>query len=179
MTHHEDSIVPWQAAAAFAARAHQHQVRKDSCTPYFSHPCRVALTLSQVFGCQDDEVIAAALLHDVIEDTTADYDDILESFGERVADLVAALTKDMRLIEEMREPAYDDQLKAGPREARLIKLADVFDNLSDSLASGRLLKSLIDKAVRAVALAEHDPELADARAIVASLIEQARAAAAR
>ena len=179
MTHHEDSILLWQAAAAFAARAHQHQMRTDTCTPYFSHTCRVALSLGQVFGCKDDEVIAAALLHDVIEDTTADYDDILERFGERVADLVAALTKDMRLIEADREPAYDAQLAAASPDARLIKLADVFDNLSDSLASGRVLKSLINKAERAVALAEHDSELADARAIVASLTEQARAAATR
>ena len=103
----------WQKASAFAARAHCNQVRKDERTPYFSHPVRVALTVVLTFGCTDENVVAAALLHDVIEDTTADYDDILEQFGPKVADIVACMSKDMRMIEPKREREYDDRLAAG------------------------------------------------------------------
>jgi guanosine-3',5'-bis(diphosphate) 3'-pyrophosphohydrolase len=100
----------WQQAASFAARQHQGQLRKDGRTPYFAHPVRVALTVRHVFGVDDETALAAALLHDLIEDTTTDYDDLLEMFGKDVADTVAALTKDSRLPEEQREAAYDRQL---------------------------------------------------------------------
>ena len=56
-------------AAAFAARAHRHQWRKDGQTPYVSHVFRACLTVRHVFGVDDDDVLAAALLHDTIEDT--------------------------------------------------------------------------------------------------------------
>ncbi len=89
----------WQQASAFAARAHRHQLRRDGRTPYYSHCARVAMTVALKFGCTNDRVLAAALLHDVVEDTDTDYDDLLKRFGPEVADLVAAMTKDMRLVE--------------------------------------------------------------------------------
>lgn len=100
----------WQQAASFAARKHVGQTRNDGKTPYIAHPFRVAMTVRHVFGVDDPVALATALLHDVIEDTTADYDDVLKLFGEPVADAVAALTKDMRMREDLREPAYDSQL---------------------------------------------------------------------
>src|SRR4051812_7757424 len=90
-------------AIAFAARAHRHQMRKDGITPYFSHPVRVMMVARQVFGCNDPKVLAAAILHDTIEDTTTDYDDLAERYGTDVANWVVALTKDMRLPEAERE----------------------------------------------------------------------------
>src|SRR5690606_27204570 len=114
-----------------AARAHQGQTRKDGLTPYFSHSVRVALTLRQTFGCDDPIALAAAILHDTIEDTPADYDDIAEGFGSEIAGIVAALTKNMILPESEREPEYDARLSQADWRARLIKLADVYDNLSD------------------------------------------------
>ncbi len=143
----------WQRAASFAARAHAGQVRKDGRTPYVAHPFRVAMILRDVFGCADEACLAAALLHDTIEDTGADYDDILEGFGAEVADLVAALTKDMRLREDVREPAYDEGLRRADWRARLIKLADQYDNLCD--LSGEASKAM-EKCRRALALAEGD-----------------------
>ena len=56
-------------AVSFAARAHQGQFRKDGRTPYASHPTRVCLVMRCVFGVEDPEVLAAAVLHDTIEDT--------------------------------------------------------------------------------------------------------------
>jgi guanosine-3',5'-bis(diphosphate) 3'-pyrophosphohydrolase len=122
----------WQQAAAFAARAHRNQVRKDGVTPYVSHPVRVTMTVALVFGETDEHLLAAALLHDTIEDTATDYDELLETFGSTVADAVAAMSKDMRLIEPKREAAYDEQLANGPWQGRMIKLGDVYDNLMDT-----------------------------------------------
>jgi guanosine-3',5'-bis(diphosphate) 3'-pyrophosphohydrolase len=119
-------------AVAFAARAHRHQVRKDGATPYVSHPFRVCLVLRQVFGVIDQVVLTAAVLHDTIEDTTTDADDILERFGPDVARWVAALTKDKRLPADERERAYAAALAAGGWQVHLCKLADVYDNLLDS-----------------------------------------------
>ncbi len=123
----------WQRAASFAARAHQGQLRKDDATPYFAHPCRVALTVRHLFNCDDPVCLAAALLHDVIEDSTTDYDDLLQHFGKPVADCVAALSKDPRLPEPQREPAYDRQLTKADWRAKLVKLADVYDNTCDRI----------------------------------------------
>jgi guanosine-3',5'-bis(diphosphate) 3'-pyrophosphohydrolase len=140
-------------------------MRKDGRTPYVAHPFRVALTVRQVFGVDDEIALAAALLHDVIEDTTADYDDLRQQFGKEVADAVAALTKDMRLPEEVREPAYDRQLSAASWQARLVKLADVYDNFCESDGESARLKSA-KKAVRAIECAGPDPRLAAAIEIV-------------
>jgi guanosine-3',5'-bis(diphosphate) 3'-pyrophosphohydrolase len=118
-------------AAAFAARAHRHQVRKDHETPYVSHVYRVCLVVRQVFGFDDPRMLAAALLHDTIEDTSTDCDDIIEKFGDDVAAWVAALTKDMRLSEEPREAEYKRRLAAAPWQVKACKLADIYDNLGD------------------------------------------------
>ncbi|MCH8821934.1 MAG: bifunctional (p)ppGpp synthetase/guanosine-3',5'-bis(diphosphate) 3'-pyrophosphohydrolase [Planctomycetes bacterium] len=164
----------WQEACAFAARAHLHQLRRDGKTPYFSHCVRVALTVALKFDCTDEKILAAALLHDVIEDTTVDYDEVLHHFGKEIADIVAALSKDMRMIESKREPAYDAQLAAGPWEARLIKLADVFDNITDA-DTEKAQQMLVGKAHRALKLAEGDPKLASACDIVEELIGKVQA----
>jgi guanosine-3',5'-bis(diphosphate) 3'-pyrophosphohydrolase len=119
-------------AIAFAARAHRHQLRKDGQTPYVSHVFRVCLVARHVFGVEDPNVLAAAVLHDTIEDTTTDYDDLIEHFGPDVARWVAALTKDMRLPETDREAAYLKQLIDADWPVHACKLADIYDNLNDS-----------------------------------------------
>jgi len=65
-------------AVSFAGRAHQGQLRKDRQTPYACHPFRVALIVRHAFGVDDPEVLAAAVLHDTIEDTTTDFDDLYQ-----------------------------------------------------------------------------------------------------
>ncbi len=121
-------------AAAFAARVHRHQLRKDGRTPYYAHVVRVAMVLRHQFGVTDPQALAAALLHDTIEDTVTDYDELAEQFGPTVAEWVAALTKDARLPEPQREEAYCRQLAAAAPMVRLIKLADMYDNLCDVAA---------------------------------------------
>jgi guanosine-3',5'-bis(diphosphate) 3'-pyrophosphohydrolase len=161
----------WHHAAAMAARAHRDQLRKDDRTPYVAHPFRVALTVAVLFGCTDETVLAAAVLHDIIEDSTIDYDDLLESAGPEVADLVAALSKDPRLVEPEREVAYDRQLADAPTAARLIKLADVWDNLQDAETADSRRK-LLGKARRALDLAAGEAELERACDLVRALVER-------
>jgi (p)ppGpp synthase/HD superfamily hydrolase len=164
----------WQQAAAFAARAHRGQYRKDGITPYFSHTVRVAMTIACVFGFEDEHILAGALLHDTIEDCGADYDEVFEHFGKDVADYVAAMSKDMRMIEPVRESAYDAQLAAGPWQARLIKLADVYDNLHDSINNPRRAEArgkVLDRARRILKLTKNDRQLAAARGILERVVK--------
>ena len=119
-------------AASFAARAHRHQIRKDKETPYVAHPFRVCLVVQQVFDIHDPQVLTAALLHDTIEDTTTDYDDLAERFGDEVAGWVAALSKDTRLKDDVREPAYFAALAAAGWQVQVVKMADLYDNLIDT-----------------------------------------------
>lgn len=119
-------------AISFAARAHQGHLRKDDQTPYVAHPMRVLAILATQFKVTDGDALAAAVLHDVLEDTRSDHDDLSELFGTRVAGFVAALSKDKRLAEEERERQYLEQLLKAPIEVQLCKLGDVCDNLADS-----------------------------------------------
>lgn len=121
-------------AVAFAARAHQGQMRKDRATPYVSHPFRVCLIVRDLFGHDDPRMLITALLHDTIEDTTTDFDDVDGCFGREIATWVSYLTKDKRLPDADRERAYLDRLQEAPWQVQVCKLADLFDNLSDIAA---------------------------------------------
>jgi guanosine-3',5'-bis(diphosphate) 3'-pyrophosphohydrolase len=118
-------------AIPFAARAHMDQTRKDGVTPYIAHPVRVMTLLVTEFGVKEPQVLAAAVLHDTMEDTRTDRDALIEHFGERVAEYVSCLTKDKRLREDEREQVYLETLVNAPFEVKLCKLADVLDNLRD------------------------------------------------
>jgi guanosine-3',5'-bis(diphosphate) 3'-pyrophosphohydrolase len=122
-------------AVAFAARAHQGQRRKDGATPYVSHVFRVCLVLRHVFGIDDRQALMAAALHDTVEDTNTDFDDLEANFGKEVASWVAVLSKDKRAPEEQREQAYAGALARAPWQVKVCKLADVYDNVMDSLHS--------------------------------------------
>lgn len=152
-------VALWRSAIDFAARAHAGHTRRDGRTPYVAHVVRVAMIVREVFGCDDPETIAAAYLHDTIEDTPTDRDDIERRFGAVVAGAVAALTKNMILPEAEREPEYDARLAAADWRARLVKLADVYDNGLDTLAeseSGKRRTKMVAKIDRALTLAEAD-----------------------
>ena len=169
----------WHRAAAFAAKAHQHQFRKDGETPFISHPVRVALTLMHVFGCDDETAITAALLHDTIEDTKTDYDDLEQEFGRAVAESVSALTKNMLLPERVREKDYDRRLAAADWRTRLVKLADQYDNYTDAFHLGfKNVRKTAAKCRRAIKLATADakkhPETRRAIAAIRKLMRSGR-----
>ena len=127
-----DDLQKLLEAVAFAAHAHRHQLRKDDKTPYASHVFRVCLILRHVFGIADERILTAAVLHDTLEDTTTDSDDLIERFGEEIAAWVGLLSKDKRLPEEKREAAYIEALAKAPWQVKACKLADMMDNLIDS-----------------------------------------------
>lgn len=146
-------LTPLLKAISFAAQRHQGQMRKDKATPYVAHPMRVATLLTQEFGVRDPDVLCAALLHDTIEDTTTDRDDLTKEFGAKVAGWVALLTKDKRLPEDERERKYFDGLAGACVEVKLCKLGDTLDNLLDVKSLER------EKQEKALGKARHLVEL--------------------
>lgn len=169
-----DPIDRLLSAASFAARAHRHQIRKDGQTPYIAHPFRVCLIVRHVFGIDDPDFLMAALLHDTIEDTTTDFDDLEEAFGERVARHVAALSKDTRLPDELREATYMATLAEAPAPVKVSKLADIYDNLRDSrgLSAGHRARTIQRSMTYLEALEKDLPEIARTpMALVRQLLE--------
>jgi (p)ppGpp synthase/HD superfamily hydrolase len=115
-------------AYAFAADAHRAQRRKDGAA-FIAHPVRVArLLAARGYG---DDVIAAALLHDVIEDTPVTLAQLHERFGPAIAALVDYVTEDVRLPVHERRRAYRERVRRGPRAARDICAADKLCNAAD------------------------------------------------
>ncbi|HEX8218080.1 MAG TPA: HD domain-containing protein [Chloroflexia bacterium] len=120
-------------AIELAARAHQGQVRKGTDIPYIAHPFAVGMSLARA-GC-DDEVVAAGILHDTVEDTTVTLEELRAQFGARVAAIVEGCTEPDRWKswEERKEHtlAY---LPTAPRDVRLVSLADKLHNARSILA---------------------------------------------
>ena len=115
-------------AYAFAEAAHRGQRRKDD-RAFIAHPVRVARLLAA--RGYDEEVVAAALLHDVVEDTSVTLSEIRERFGARVAELVACVTEDPALPMDERKRAYRDEVRRSSDAARAICAADKVCNVSD------------------------------------------------
>jgi guanosine-3',5'-bis(diphosphate) 3'-pyrophosphohydrolase len=168
-----DKYRPLLETAAFAARAHQGQLRKDKETPYVSHVFRVCLIVRDIFGFDDPRMLITALLHDTIEDTTTDFDDIEKQHGREIAQWVAFLTKNKALPEAEREADYVRRLLQAPWQVQACKLADVFDNLMDlpSLPPERRRHAL-ERAHHYVAALKKltAPELQKPLALVAELL---------
>ena len=79
-------------AAAFADKAHKGAFRKGTKIPYITHPMETAVIVSAF--TDDEEIIAAALLHDVMEDAGVTREELEDTFGSRVADLVVDESED-------------------------------------------------------------------------------------
>lgn len=123
-------------AIHFSAFKHRDQRRRDKPrSPYINHPLEVARLLWEVGGVRDDATLAAAILHDTIEDTDTTSEEIRETFGEEVLDLVLEVTDDKSLPKMRRKRL---QIEGAPRisfKAKLIKLADKISNVNDLLYS--------------------------------------------
>lgn len=119
-------------AAEFAAARHQKQKRKGkSRRPYIGHCIEVAATIATVAGLEDPNVLAAALLHDTVEDTRTTREEIREQFGSAVDDLVAEVTDDKRLKKQKRKQAQIDHAPHLSPGAKVIKLADKISNVRE------------------------------------------------
>lgn len=121
-------------AVTFASEKHQNQRRKNqSKTPYINHPIAVANYISSIGGVYDASVLCAALLHDTIEDTNTTYDELKDTFGARIANIVKEVTDDKSLSKVERKKLQIEHAAHSSYEAKLVKLADKLHNLSDLL----------------------------------------------
>lgn len=117
-------------AADFAARAHTMQRRKgDAQEPYINHLAEVALLLTEATGGKDAALIAAGWLHDTLEDTETEREELEALFGPTVAALVAEVTDDKSLKKAERKRLQIETTPSKSAEARLIKIADKTSNL--------------------------------------------------
>jgi len=121
-----------EKADALALRAHQGQVRKEVPIPYITHPRAVAEILKKYDF--SDVVIAAALVHDVVEDTPVTLNDIRHELGGEVARLVAPVTHDDSLSWEEKKKQYIEAVRAAPDEAKAIAAADKIHNAQSFIA---------------------------------------------
>ena len=112
-------------AYALAEQRHAGQVR-DGGSPFIIHLIRTANILMAEWGERDASVIAAALLHDIIEDTHTTAREVKDGFGAEVG----KLTDGMTMWKGSESPdAYFLRISRGPADLRRIKCADVIDNL--------------------------------------------------
>lgn len=117
-------------ARDFAAKKHAGQLRKGANRePYITHPIEVAKLVSEATGGNDEILIAAAVLHDTIEDTDTSYDDLREEFNSEIADLVAEVTDDTRLPSDVRKAKQAADMPKKSDRAKMIKMADKISNL--------------------------------------------------
>ena|SRR3990172_379326 len=160
---HNDLV---ERAIEFAEQAHGRigQVRMGTKVPYIVHPMRVMRRVMSHPGASQ-EMIAAAVLHDTVEDTGVSLEDIRDQFGTAVADIVDDLTnrytKDRwpQHNRSSRKQMEIDRLSRASREAKIIKMIDRIDNLHEGGFSGKFMKLYADES-RALADAVGDADSA-------------------
>ena len=120
-------------AIEFAVRAHAGTERRGKGFPYIVHPMEAMAIVATM--TPDQEVLAAAALHDVVEDTDVTVEEIRAAFGDRVASLVAC-ESDIVLAElseeaswPVRKQAVIDRLAAASHDAKVVALGDKLSNM--------------------------------------------------
>ena len=123
-------------ALAFAAHKHRDQRRKDAdASPYINHPIALAHVLSSEAGISNAKVLAAAILHDTIEDTETTYEELRERFGKTIAGVVREVSDDKTLSKADRKRLQIEHAEHLSRRERLVKLADKISNVRDIAAN--------------------------------------------
>jgi guanosine-3',5'-bis(diphosphate) 3'-pyrophosphohydrolase len=121
-------------ALEFASWQHRFQRRKGFVKiPYINHPIKVASLLTKMNDNPLEEMILAAILHDVVEDTGATIEEIKEMFGEKTAIIVSEVTDDMTLPSGIRKKRQVLKAPMLSPEAKQIKIADKICNIHDLL----------------------------------------------
>ena len=120
-------------AIEFATKVHEGQVRKGTTIPYILHPLESATIVGTM--TTDDEIIAGAVLHDVVEDTDTTVEQVEMLFGKRVAELVASESEDKRenlpaqSTWKVRKQETLDHLKSATIDVKMITLGDKLSNI--------------------------------------------------
>lgn len=120
-----------EKALQITHQAHKDQVRKIDATPYVIHPWMVAMKLAR--HGYADTVLAAAIVHDVLEDTQVTEEALREALGEEVVALVRSLTEDKAKPWEARKELYIETIRTAPNEVKAISVADKIHNLESLL----------------------------------------------
>ncbi len=121
-------------ALSFAAEKHRDQRRKGiEASPYINHPIMLANVLWHVGGVSDAVVIAAAMLHDTVEDTQTTPEELEQQFGKQVCDIVLEVTDDQHLPPVLRKRLQVIKAPHTTHMAKLVKLADKICNVRDIL----------------------------------------------
>ena len=124
------------AASAFAAHKHRDQRRKGAdASPYINHPIAVANVLANEAGITDPRILAAALLHDTIEDTDTTAEELEAEFGRTIAAIVVEVTDDKSLDKRARKRLQIEHAATLSRPAQLVKIADKICNIRDMSGS--------------------------------------------
>jgi len=129
----ESACPPVHKAVSLARAKHQGQFRKDG-SDYITHPLRVCLLLLEVGGLDSPDLLCAALLHDVVEDTDTMVEELTGEYGSKVSDLVRSVTlADLRKGQSRseRDRAHFSSLSWEGRDAQILRSADRLDNISD------------------------------------------------
>lgn len=162
-------------AAEFSRIHHGGQLRQKSKDPYYVHPARVAGRVACLHG-STPEMVAAAFLHDILEDTNVPVAEIEAHFGPKVAELVVWLTKPSipfkgKLNRARREQMDLEYYMKAPIEAKLIKMLDRLDNLADMSGFDRGFKVRYGQESRdlAAVIGDADPDL---RAAILRAVER-------
>ncbi|OLS40615.1 HD domain-containing protein [Bacillus sp. MRMR6] len=117
-----------EKALQIASKGHLGQVRKNTDIPYFTHPVAVGMILMKA-GCRD-ELVAAGILHDTVEDTKLTLEDIKREFGPKIAEIVAGCSEpDKSLSWQERKDHTIDFLKIASEEIRIVACADKLHNI--------------------------------------------------
>lgn len=131
-------MTPWSQecyikALLFAGNAHNGQKVPGTELPYLAHLTMVSMEVMAALATEDgldgNLAIQCALLHDVLEDTPVALEEFIETFGEKVANGVQALTKNDNLPKEQKMADSLTRIRQQPREVWMVKLADRITNL--------------------------------------------------
>jgi guanosine-3',5'-bis(diphosphate) 3'-pyrophosphohydrolase len=140
----------------FASERHASQRRKGcDQVPYINHLIKVAEILYRVGNETDYELLSAAILHDILEDTPTTELELKEKFGERIALLVEEVTDDMSLTYEDRKRYQIKKSLSISDDAKKIKIADKISNIQDILSlsltwSNRRKRQYVDWSMKVI-----------------------------
>lgn len=128
-----DTVNTVDLAAIVAANAHQGQTRKGANTAYILHPmeaCTLAHSMLAQFGRYDEDVIAACLLHDVLEDTELTEEELSQGFSERTIELVKVQSENKaNSWKQRKQHTIDTLTHTKDLDVKLVHLADKLSNM--------------------------------------------------
>jgi|1185.fasta_scaffold119269_1 (p)ppGpp synthase/HD superfamily hydrolase len=157
-----------RAALEWAAQLHASQLRDVDQAPFILHPLEVAALLaSRGF---DEEVVAAGLLHDVVENSEADVDEVRGRFGDRIADAVSAVSEDPAIAEyDARKAALRAQVAAAGPDTHAVYAADKITKARELRAQAAHAESSLEDPALRRRLEHYEESLATLREVAGGL----------